>query len=89
MKIKRYGTVGDMMEEYYQTRLTGYETRKTLEIERLERELVEFDAKARFLLALLEDSPWQLPVHPYDAGTWGPAAADSLVADDGLTWRRP
>jgi glucose-6-phosphate 1-dehydrogenase len=30
-----------------------------------------------------------LPVHPYEAGTWGPAAADSLVADDGLTWRRP
>jgi len=55
MKIKRYGTVGDMMEDYYQVRLTGYETRKTLEIGRLERELIEFDAKARFLLALLED----------------------------------
>ena len=54
MKIKRYGTVGDMMEDYYQVRLTGYETRKALEIKRLERELVEYDAKARFLLALLE-----------------------------------
>jgi glucose-6-phosphate 1-dehydrogenase len=41
------------------------------------------------LLEMLEESPSQLPVHPYEAGTWGPAAADSLVADDGLTWRRP
>lgn len=55
MKIKRYGTVGDMMEDYYQVRLTGYETRKTQELARLERELVEFDAKARFLQALLDD----------------------------------
>jgi DNA topoisomerase-2 len=55
MKIKRYGTVGDMMEDYYQVRLTGYETRKALELARLDRELVEYDAKARFLLALLED----------------------------------
>ena len=55
MKIKRYGTVGDMMEDYYQVRLTGYETRKAKELVRLERELVEYDAKARFLLALLED----------------------------------
>ena len=54
MKIKRYGSVGDMMEDYYQVRLTGYETRKALEIVRLERELIEYDAKARFLLALLE-----------------------------------
>ena len=55
MKIKRYGTVGDMMEDYYQVRLKGYETRKELEIKRLDRELVEYDAKARFLLAVLED----------------------------------
>ena len=55
MKIKRYGTVGDMMEDYYLVRLKGYDTRKELEMKRLERELVEYDAKARFLLALLED----------------------------------
>jgi DNA topoisomerase-2 len=54
MKIKRYGTVGDMMEDYYQVRLKGYETRKELEMKRLGRELQEYDAKARFLLALLE-----------------------------------
>jgi hypothetical protein len=36
------------------------------------------------LLELMEDAPWQLPVHPYEAGTWGPSAADNLLADDGL-----
>jgi glucose-6-phosphate 1-dehydrogenase len=41
------------------------------------------------LLALIEQAPWQLPVHPYEARTWGPAAADSLLAEDGLSWRRP
>ena len=55
MKIKRYGTVGDMMEDYYQVRLTGYETRKALELARLDHELVEYDAKARFLQALLDN----------------------------------
>ncbi|GLZ78926.1 glucose-6-phosphate 1-dehydrogenase [Actinorhabdospora filicis] len=26
--------------------------------------------------------------HPYAAGTWGPAAADEMLARDGRTWRR-
>ncbi len=41
------------------------------------------------LLELIEDAPWQLPVHPYEARTWGPAAADNLLAENGLAWRRP
>ena len=41
------------------------------------------------LLELIEDAPWQLPVHPYEARTWGPAAAESLLAEDELAWRRP
>lgn len=41
------------------------------------------------LLELIEDSPWQLPIHPYESRTWGPAAADALLANDGLLWRRP
>ena len=28
-------------------------------------------------------------VHPYEAGTWGPAAADQLLAHTGHGWRRP
>jgi glucose-6-phosphate 1-dehydrogenase len=27
--------------------------------------------------------------HAYPAGTWGPAAADELLASEGRTWRRP
>ena len=41
------------------------------------------------VLDVLEDAPWQLPVHPYEAGTWGPAASDTLLARDDLLWRRP
>jgi glucose-6-phosphate 1-dehydrogenase len=41
------------------------------------------------LLELIEDSPWQLPVHPYEARTWGPGASDNLMAEDVLIWRRP
>ena len=41
------------------------------------------------MLELIEDSPWQLPIHPYESQTWGPAAADALLARDGLLWRRP
>jgi glucose-6-phosphate 1-dehydrogenase len=28
-------------------------------------------------------------IHKYEAGTWGPAAADDLMAKDGREWRRP
>jgi glucose-6-phosphate 1-dehydrogenase len=41
------------------------------------------------LLELIEESPWQLPVQAYEARTWGPAAADNLLAEDNLLWRRP
>jgi glucose-6-phosphate 1-dehydrogenase len=41
------------------------------------------------VLELIEDAPWRLPVQPYEARTWGPAASDSMLADDGLGWRRP
>ncbi|HUF07415.1 MAG TPA: glucose-6-phosphate dehydrogenase [Candidatus Binatia bacterium] len=29
------------------------------------------------------------PLHPYEAGTWGPPAADELLERDGRAWRRP
>ncbi len=41
------------------------------------------------LLELIEDSPWQLPICQYESRTWGPAAADALIAQDELIWRRP
>ena len=41
------------------------------------------------LVELIEQQPWQLPGYHYEASTWGPAASDSLLARDGLLWRRP
>ncbi len=41
------------------------------------------------LLELIEDSPWQLPIYPYESRTWGPTASDDLLAKDNLLWRRP
>ena len=38
---------------------------------------------------MIEDPASPLPIHSYEAGTWGPSAADNLLADDGLMWRRP
>jgi glucose-6-phosphate 1-dehydrogenase len=31
----------------------------------------------------------ELPMHPYMPGSWGPAAADVLLTQDGFTWRNP
>jgi glucose-6-phosphate 1-dehydrogenase len=39
----------------------------------------------RILQPLLDAPP---PPHPYAPGTWGPAAADAMVADHG-GWRGP
>ena len=39
------------------------------------------------LLAAWKADP-KLP-EPYEAGTWGPAAADALIERDGRKWRRP
>jgi DNA topoisomerase-2 len=52
-KIVKYGCIGDMLEAYYGVRLAAYEARRLAEIERLRREAVEADAKARFLAAIL------------------------------------
>ncbi len=41
------------------------------------------------LLEIIEDSPWMLPIHQYESRTWGPTAADELLAQDSLLWRRP
>jgi glucose-6-phosphate 1-dehydrogenase len=39
----------------------------------------------RIMQPLLDDPP---PVHPYEKGTWGPGAADALVAGRGR-WHEP
>jgi DNA topoisomerase-2 len=54
LKIVKYGCVGDILEAYYGPRLAAYERRRMAEIDRLTRESVEADAKARFLQAVLD-----------------------------------
>ena len=39
----------------------------------------------RVMQPLLDSPP---PVHPYEIGSWGPAAADAIVAGYG-TWHEP
>ena len=41
------------MEEFYGVRLTGYTTRKTNELARLDAEIVELDARVRFVRAVV------------------------------------
>jgi DNA topoisomerase-2 len=56
MKIVKYSTVGQILEAFYVPRLAAYEVRRLREMERLESEAVEADAKARFIRAVLEGS---------------------------------
>jgi glucose-6-phosphate 1-dehydrogenase len=50
----------------------------------------EVDSAWRFITAILDawDSAGVEPAF-YPAGTWGPEAADALLARDGARWRRP
>lgn len=54
--IVKYNCIGDMMEAYYLGRLEAYNLRRSKEIERLAREAKEYDAKARFIKAVLAGS---------------------------------
>jgi len=51
--ITKYTCVGSMIEGFYGPRLKAYELRRMREIERLKKEAVEHDAKARFIKAVL------------------------------------
>jgi DNA topoisomerase-2 len=56
MQIKKYGCVGDILEEFYVERLIKYEERRKAEIDSLQRDALEADAKARFLTGVLNDT---------------------------------
>jgi len=53
LNIVKYSCVGDMMEAYYVARMKAYGVRRDREMARLNRDAVEFDAKARFIKAVL------------------------------------
>ena len=56
MKIVKYSSVGQILEAFFVPRLASYEVRRLREMERLESEAVEADAKARFIRAVLTGS---------------------------------
>jgi DNA topoisomerase-2 len=51
--LRRYASVGQMMEEFYLRRIGGYVSRKENELARLDAEIVELDARARFVKAVV------------------------------------
>ena len=53
--IKKYNTVGDIIEAYYTPRLIAYNHRKKVQLDELNREIVELSAKQVFVKAILED----------------------------------
>jgi DNA topoisomerase-2 len=56
MTIKKYECAGDLMEEFYTSRIQKYEDRRLKEIDQLKQNAIEADAKARFLRGVLEDT---------------------------------
>ena len=54
--IVKYSCIGDMIEAYYVGRMKAYDSRRSKEIERLKRDAKEYDAKARFIKAVLVGS---------------------------------
>ncbi|WP_152051633.1 glucose-6-phosphate dehydrogenase [Tautonia marina] len=50
----------------------------------------EVEAAWQFITPILDawNRPDAPPPHSYEAGSWGPEAADTLAADHGIRWRR-
>ena len=51
--IRRFASAGSIMESYYGRRIGGYVQRKTNELARLDAEIVELDARVRFVRAVV------------------------------------
>jgi DNA topoisomerase-2 len=52
--IRRYATIGDILEAFVVQRLPAYERRRLLLLEALQKELTELEAKRAFLTAILD-----------------------------------
>jgi len=52
-KIRRFTSVGEIMDEFYGTRLDAYERRKTSELRRMDGEILELRARLKFIEAIL------------------------------------
>lgn len=53
-RIRRFDGPGEILETFYARRLAGYVGRKASELARLDAEIVEVDARARFIKAVVE-----------------------------------
>jgi DNA topoisomerase II len=53
-KIKKFTNVGEILETFYKTRLTGYTRRRLKELERLTNEIMECNARLVFVRAVVE-----------------------------------
>jgi DNA topoisomerase-2 len=53
-KITRYDSVGEILEEFYITRLAAYGARKAHELERMAAEIQELEARLTFVRAVVE-----------------------------------
>ena len=54
--LRRYASAGEILEEFYVRRLAGYVSRKANELARLDEEIVELDARVRFVRAVVDGS---------------------------------
>ena len=55
-KLKKYSKVEDIIDDYYETRLQLYQTRKEYMIKALEKELMVLSNKSRYIREILEDT---------------------------------
>ena len=53
LQITQYSTIGDMLEAYFEPRLGAYEARRQHEMKRLQSEMEEANAKAKFIRAVI------------------------------------
>jgi DNA topoisomerase-2 len=53
-EIRRYATVGDILEEFYERRLEAYEERRQALLKKLAVEIRELQAKRKFIRAVLD-----------------------------------
>ena len=53
-QLKKYNSVSDIIDDYFEVRLELFQTRKTHLLQGLEKEITELDAKSRFIQACLD-----------------------------------
>jgi DNA topoisomerase-2 len=56
IKLKKFQSVNEIVDEFYGIRLAGYEKRKLAQLEEMQRKLVRASNKMRFILCVLDGS---------------------------------